>query len=82
MGGCLGASGGVHRTPGASLRECPPAFGLLLDFAAGSTRCSVHGGGCEVGCSTAVGPPLSFARGGRRTSRNSKGWCWLQSTLA
>jgi len=40
-------SGRVHRAPGTPLRECPPAFGLLLYFAAGSTRRPVHG---ECGC--------------------------------
>ncbi len=39
-----GAFGGVRRTPGTPLRECPPACGLLLDFAAGSTRCPAHVG--------------------------------------
>jgi hypothetical protein len=43
-GAWLGAFGGVHRTPGTPLRECPPACGLLLDFAAGSTRCPAHVG--------------------------------------
>ena len=43
-------SGRVHRAPGTPLRECPPAFGLLLYFAAGSTRRPVHDEcGCEVG---------------------------------
>ena len=40
----------MHRPPGTPLRECPPAFGLLLYFAAGSTRRPVHGEcGCGVG---------------------------------
>jgi hypothetical protein len=43
-GAWLGAFGGVHKTPGTPLRECPPACGLLLDFAAGSTRCPAHVG--------------------------------------
>jgi hypothetical protein len=41
VGGVRG-SGRVHRPPGTPLRECPPACGLLLDFAAGSTRCPAH----------------------------------------
>jgi RHH-type proline utilization regulon transcriptional repressor/proline dehydrogenase/delta 1-pyrroline-5-carboxylate dehydrogenase len=35
-------SGRVHRPSGTPLRECPPGFALLLDFAAGSTRCPAH----------------------------------------
>jgi hypothetical protein len=37
-------SGRLHRPPGTPLRECPPACGLLLYFAAGSTRRPAHGG--------------------------------------
>jgi len=49
-------SGRVHRAPGTPLRECPPAFGLLLYFAAGSTRRPEHGEcGCGVGGVGGVG---------------------------
>ena len=41
-----GRPGCVRRTPGTPLRECPPPFGLLLYFAAGSTRCPPHGTRC------------------------------------
>jgi hypothetical protein len=72
-------SGRVRRAPGTPLRECPPPFGLLLYFAAGSTRRPVHDEcGCDVGGSAAAadcrwtcgGVLLSFR--GRRALEKQK----------
>ncbi|KAI1691008.1 hypothetical protein DdX_22163 [Ditylenchus destructor] len=62
-------SGCVHRPPGTPLRECPPACGLLLYFAAGSTRYPVH----ETRCRCAADEP--------RAPNRSRRWGALRSEI-
>jgi len=54
-------SGRVHRAPGTPLRECPPAFGLLLYFVRG-----VPGALCTMSAAVTLAVlPLRRISGGR-----------------